>query len=96
MSYENWLEHTQHLKQLAENELSDTYTLRETMHVGKEKSKHDIEFQQDATNYALRRRAFASTKARNELEWQKLKVKLWIEVVITLTEQNVADIITKN
>ncbi|XP_016842708.1 tektin-2 [Nasonia vitripennis] len=75
VSYENWLEHTQHLKQLAENELSDTYTLRETMHVGKEKSKHEIEFQQDATNYALRRRAFVSTKARNEVEWQKLKLQ---------------------
>ena len=74
VSYENWLEHTQNLKRQVENELSDTYTLRETMHVAKEKSKRDVEFQQDATNYALRRRSYASRKGRNELEWQKLKV----------------------
>lgn len=80
VSYENWLEHTKHLKREAENELSDTYTLRETMHVAKEKSKHEIRFQQDTTDYALRRRSFASQKARNELEWQKLKVMLEIHL----------------
>ncbi|XP_058799938.1 tektin-2-like isoform X2 [Phymastichus coffea] len=74
VSYANWLEHTQNLKRETENELSDTYTLRETMHITKEKSKHDVRFQQDATDYALRRRSFASRKARNELEWQNLKL----------------------
>ncbi|XP_014226826.1 tektin-2-like [Trichogramma pretiosum] len=75
VSYESWLEHSRHTQQLAEQEMSDTYSLRESMRVDKDTAKRELVFQQDATDYALRRRAFATRKARNELDWQKLKIR---------------------
>lgn len=41
----------------------------------RERARNDIKAQQDATDFSLRKRIYQTQKARNELEWQKLKVK---------------------
>jgi len=40
----------------------------------REHALNDIKAQQDATDYTLRKRIYLTQKARNEMEWQKLKV----------------------
>lgn len=68
------MDRCQRLRMLVENELSDSYTFREAMRVMKESAGNDIKAQQDATDYTLRKRIYQTQKARNEMEWQKLKV----------------------
>lgn len=70
------MEHCQHIKVLADNELSDTYSFRESMNVIRERARNDIKAQQDVTDFSLRKRIYQTQKARNELQWQKLKVIL--------------------
>lgn len=74
LAYEVWLEHTKNMKRLAENELADTYTIRESLFIAREKAKNVLKSQQDRTEHTIRKRVFETQKARNELEWQKLKV----------------------
>lgn len=59
---------------LADNELSDVYNLREAINIMRERARNDIKAQQDVTDFSLRKRIYQTQKARNELEWQKLKV----------------------
>ncbi|XP_035731900.1 tektin-B1-like [Vespa mandarinia] len=74
ISYEGWTEYCNNLKILADNELSDVYSFREGMQVMRERANNDIKAQQDVTDFALRKRIYQTQKARNELEWQKLKM----------------------
>lgn len=76
ITYEIWLDRCQRLQMLADKELSDSYTFREAMRVMKECARNDIKAQQDATDYTLRKRIYQTQKARNEMEWQKLKVSV--------------------
>lgn len=62
------------MKQLAENELADTYAIREALFVCREKARNMLGTQQDRAEHAIRKRVFETQKARNELEWQKQKV----------------------
>lgn len=78
--YEGWLKHCQQTKVLADNELSDVYSFRENMNVIRERARNDIKAQQDVTDFTLRKRIYQTQKARNEIEWQKLKV---IMIIIT-------------
>ncbi|XP_076170389.1 tektin-B1 isoform X2 [Ptiloglossa arizonensis] len=81
ISYEAWLEHCQHIKVLADNELSDTYSFRESMNVIRERARNDIKAQQDVTDFSLRKRIYQTQKARNELQWQKLKIQKEMEIM---------------
>ncbi|XP_072748508.1 tektin-B1 [Anoplolepis gracilipes] len=81
ITYEIWLDRCQRSKMLADKELSDSYTFREDMRVMKECARNDIKAQQDATNYSLRKRIYQTQKARNEMEWQKLKVQKEMEML---------------
>ncbi|KAK2581423.1 hypothetical protein KPH14_005098 [Odynerus spinipes] len=74
ISYEAWVEHCSNMKTLADNELSDVYSFREGMQVTRERARNDIKAQQDVTDFSLRKRIYQTQKARNELEWQKLKM----------------------
>lgn len=76
ITYEMWLDRCQRLKMLVDDELSDSYTFREAMRVMKECARNDIQAQQDATDYTLRKRIYQTQKARNEMEWQKHKVSM--------------------
>ncbi|XP_030760676.1 tektin-2 [Sitophilus oryzae] len=72
---EAWLEHTRSVKQLADNELADTLRLRETLFVVRERSKNDMLAQRDRVDFVLRKRIYQTQKARNEIEWQQLKMR---------------------
>ncbi|XP_055840412.1 tektin-2 [Episyrphus balteatus] len=74
-TYQAWLESTKNLKQMAENELTDTYSVRESLFVAREKARNILISQQDRTEHTIRKRIFETQRARNELEWQKLKMK---------------------
>lgn len=80
ISYEAWLEHSQHFRALADNELSDVYSFREAMNVMRERARNDIIAQQDVTDFSLRKRIYQTQKARNELEWQKRKIQKEMEI----------------
>lgn len=72
--YETWLEHSRYIKILADNELADTYKLREALFVCREKARNDMRAQRDSTDFTLRKRIYETQKSRNELQWQQLKV----------------------
>ncbi|ALC41772.1 CG3085 [Drosophila busckii] len=74
-SYETWLEHVKNMKQMAENELADTYAIREALFVCREKARNMLQAQQERAEHTIRKRVFETQRARNELEWQKLKMK---------------------
>lgn len=84
ISYEAWLEHCRYTKTFADNELSDLFSFRETMNVMRERARNDIKAQQDVTDFSLRKRIYQTQKARNELEWQKLKVTFKSEMIINI------------
>ncbi|GLV34019.1 uncharacterized protein CBL_11098 [Carabus blaptoides fortunei] len=73
--YETWLEHSRYMKILADNELADTYKLREALFVCREKARNDMSAQRDSTDFTLRKRIYETQKSRNELQWQQLKMR---------------------
>jgi len=79
-----WLDRCHRSKMLAESESSDCYTFREATRVMRECAWNDIKAQQDATDYALRKRIYQTQKGRNELEWQKFKVFIIILVSVLI------------
>ncbi|KAK9296147.1 hypothetical protein QLX08_009773 [Tetragonisca angustula] len=81
ITYEAWLEHCRYIKMLGDNELSDVYNFREAMNVMRERARNDIKAQQDVTDFSLRKRIYQTQKARNELEWQKLKIQKEMEIL---------------
>ncbi|KAL7738370.1 hypothetical protein ACLKA6_006688 [Drosophila palustris] len=81
-SYESWLEHVKNMKQLAENEMADTSAIRESLFVCREKARNMLQAQQDQAEHSIRKRIFETQRARNELEWQKLKMKEEMESAI--------------
>ncbi|XP_011636068.1 tektin-B1 [Pogonomyrmex barbatus] len=79
ITYEVWLEQCRCSKLTTENELNESYNFREDMRIMRECAWNDIKAQQDATDYTLRKRIYQTQKARNEMEWQKLKLQKEIE-----------------
>lgn len=73
-TYAGWLEHTKQMKLLADNELEDTYAMRESLFVCREKARNILQAQQERTEHTIRKRIFETQRGRNELEWQLLKV----------------------
>lgn len=73
--YETWLEHSRYTKLLADQELADTYKMRESLFVVRERGRNDMLAQRDRVDFTLRKRIYETQKARNELEWQLLKMK---------------------
>ncbi|XP_018575761.1 tektin-B1 [Anoplophora glabripennis] len=80
--YESWLEHSQYIKQLGDNELADTLKLRESLFVVRERARNDMLAQRDRVDFTLRKRIYETQKARNEIEWQQLKMREEMSKVI--------------
>ncbi|BES94091.1 Tektin family [Nesidiocoris tenuis] len=74
VTYEGWLENCQFLKGLADAEIASSQNLREGMFVPRERSRNDLKAQNDATNFALRKRIYETQRIRNELDWQRLNM----------------------
>ncbi|XP_017781142.1 PREDICTED: tektin-B1, partial [Nicrophorus vespilloides] len=81
LPYETWLEHSKYTKLLADNELADTNKLREAMFVMRERARNDMQAQRDRVDFSLRKRIYETQRARNELEWQLLKMREEMEKV---------------
>lgn len=82
LPYEAWLEHSRYVKLLADNELADTLRLREALFVVRERSRNDMVAQRDRVDFILRKRIYQTQKARNEIEWQQLKMRDEMEKVV--------------
>lgn len=63
------------VKLLAENELADTYAIREALFVCREKARNMLQSQMERAEHTIRKRIFETQRARNELEWQQSKMK---------------------
>lgn len=61
--------------------MQDTHIFREKMSIMRKRAKNDIEAQQDATDYCLRKRIYQTQKARNEMEWQKKRLQREMEAL---------------
>ncbi|XP_012233527.1 tektin-2 isoform X2 [Linepithema humile] len=95
ITYEMWLDRCHRSKMLAESESNDCYTFREATRVMRECAWNDIKAQQDVTDYTLRKRIYQTQKARNELEWQKLKVQQEMEMLAKEITQLEATLMSK-
>lgn len=69
------MENSRNIKRIADNELEDAYAMRESLFVCREKARNILLAQQDRTEHTIRKRIFETQRARNELEWQQLKMK---------------------
>lgn len=74
VSYDTWLEHNNFLKLKADNELQSSQKLRESMYVPRERARMDLQAQNDATNFGLRKRIYETQRIKNELDWQRLNM----------------------
>lgn len=52
----------------------ESYNVRESLFVSREKTKNLLFAQQEKTELTIRRRIFETQRQRNELQWQKMKV----------------------
>lgn len=75
---QQWRDKCEATKQMAINELQDTLRLRESLFVARGRARNALRAQTDVTNYMLRRRIYDTQRARNELDWQKMKVLIRI------------------
>lgn len=73
-TYNGWLENCKELKLLSDKELKESYAVRESLFVSREKAKNLLHAQQEKTELTIRRRIFETQRQRNELQWQKTKV----------------------
>lgn len=73
--YETWMEHTQQIKLMVDNELADTNKFKEALFVVRNRGRNDLLAQRDCVDFTLRKRIYETQKARNELEWQQLKMR---------------------
>ncbi|CAB3235932.1 unnamed protein product [Arctia plantaginis] len=74
LTYQQWLEKCEATKNMAVSELQDTLRLRESLFVARGRARNALRAQTDVTNYMLRRRIYETQRARNELQWQKMKM----------------------
>ncbi|CAH0546348.1 unnamed protein product [Brassicogethes aeneus] len=82
VTYETWLQHTDYIRRLANNELVDTHKFREALFVVRERARNDMLAQRDRTDFTLRKRIYETQKSRNELEWQLLKMREEMDKVL--------------
>ncbi|KAL4707299.1 hypothetical protein ACJJTC_019837 [Scirpophaga incertulas] len=75
ITYKQWLDKCEATKKMAVEELQDTLRLRESLFVARSKARNTLLAQTDVTNYMLRRRIYDTQRARNELQWQKMKME---------------------
>lgn len=55
--------------------------MREALFVMRERAKNDMLAQRDRVDFILRKRIYQTQKARNEIEWQQLKMREEMEKV---------------
>ncbi|CRK86224.1 CLUMA_CG000207, isoform A [Clunio marinus] len=74
-TYNGWLNYCKELKILTEKELKESFGIRESLFVGREKTRNLLFAQQEKTEHTIRRRIFETERQRNEIQWQKMKTQ---------------------
>ncbi|KAK9502819.1 hypothetical protein O3M35_011521 [Rhynocoris fuscipes] len=74
MTYECWLDHCKFLKLRIDNELLMAQRVRESLYVPRQRARNDLKAQNDATNFAIRKRIYETQRIKNELDWQRLNI----------------------
>ncbi|XP_073968914.1 tektin-B1 [Rhodnius prolixus] len=74
VSYECWLEHCKFLKLKVDNELQMAQRIREGLSVPRQRARNDLKAQNEATNFAIRKRIYETQRIKNELDWQRLNM----------------------
>ncbi|XP_028157697.1 tektin-B1-like [Ostrinia furnacalis] len=90
-SYVNCIENT---IKIAEQLMSESKTLRETMFKAREQARNQMYAQSQQVEMIMRRRVYDIQRARNEMEWQKYKLETNMDKVdreITSLRAAVAD-----
>ncbi|XP_014474280.1 PREDICTED: tektin-2 [Dinoponera quadriceps] len=82
ITYAMWLDRCHRVKTSIRDKMGDSRSFREATRAMREHAWNDIRAQQDATDYTLRKRIYHTQKARNELDWQKLKVQNEMEALM--------------
>jgi tektin-2 len=72
---EQWIQFSKYNKDRADAEMNASKRLRENIQQTMAQSSSDLEAQKNATEFAMRRRIHETQQAREELEWQKKRVK---------------------
>lgn len=75
-TYDGWLEHTEQMQTIANNEMESSCLMRESLFVAREKIKNSLKSQQEISEYTLRKRIFDTQRIRNEFEWNIIKVNI--------------------
>lgn len=74
-TYNGWLQYCKELKELAEREQKESYSVRESLFVSRERAKNLLFAQQEKTELTIRKRIFETQRGRNELAWQKIQME---------------------
>lgn len=78
MTEESYVDCIENTVKIAEQLMAESKTLRETMFKAREQAKNQMYAQSQQVEMIMRRRVFDIQRARNEMEWQKHKVKaMW-------------------
>jgi len=81
-TYNGWLENCRELQLLSDRELKESYAIRESLFVSREKTRNLLHAQQEKTEHTIRRRIFETQRQRNELQWQKSKVLFTLDTYL--------------
>lgn len=76
MSEEAYVKCIENTINIADQLMSESRTLRETMFKAKELARNQMYAQCQYVEMMLRRRVYDIQRARNEMEWQKRKVSV--------------------
>lgn len=73
-NYKAWLEHSKEVVQNANDEMSESREMRQSIGLNRKEVRNKVMAQQEFTNHLLRKRIFRTQTTQNELEWQIEKV----------------------
>lgn len=79
MTEESYVHCIENTIKIAEQLMSESKTLRETMFKSREQARNQMHAQSQHVELIMRRRVYDIQRARNEMEWQKYKVSMNIE-----------------
>ncbi|XP_047026864.1 tektin-2-like [Helicoverpa zea] len=75
MTEESYVHCIENTIKIAEQLMSESKTLRETMFKSREQARNQMHAQSQQVELIMRRRVFDIQRARNEMEWQKYKLE---------------------
>lgn len=75
---QQWEDFSRYNKERADAEMKSANRLREQIHHTLQQTANDLEAQKQATEFAFRKRIHEFERAKDELEWQKKNVRVYL------------------